>query len=93
MASEFMKVKEFALAYGVSEKTVWRMVKSGAVYSVQPGGPNHARRIPCEELERLKTGARPDGRAPVLRGVDAEEEKQIKHSLPGPKPRWQRRRR
>lgn len=49
-------------------------------------------RIPRGELERLKTGAQPDGCAPVLRVNDVDDEKQTEQSLPGPKPRWQRRR-
>lgn len=92
MASEFLTVEEFALAYGVSTKTVYRRIRSGVLYASQPGGKNHCIRIPREELERQKTGVWLDGRTPVLRGGDTEEEKQTKESLPGPKPRWQRRR-
>jgi len=92
MLSAFLTVDEFAAELGVSTKTIRRRIRKGDLYASQSGGKNHAIRIPRGELERLETGAQPDGCAPVLRGVDGDEEKQSKQSLPGPKPRWQRRR-
>ena len=90
--SAFLTVDEFAAELGVSTKTIRRRIDKGYLYASQAGGKNHAIRIPCGELERLKTGAQPDGCAPVLRGGDVEEEKQTKKSFSGPKPRWQCRR-
>ena len=91
MLPAFLSVNEFAAELGLSTKTIRRRISSGDLYASQTGGKNCAIRIPRGELDRLKTGAQPDGCAPVLRGDDFEDEKQTKQPLPGPKPGWQRR--
>lgn len=92
MRSAFLSVDEFAAELGVSTKTIRRRISNGDLYVSQTGGKHHVIRIPRGELERLKTGAQPDGCAPVLRGDDGDDEEQIKQPLSGPKPAWQRRR-
>ncbi len=44
------KVKEFAKALDVSERTVWSLIKRGEISSLKVG---RCRRIPASELTRL----------------------------------------
>ncbi|WP_020474589.1 helix-turn-helix domain-containing protein [Zavarzinella formosa] len=44
---------EFAQLCGLSLVTIRRLMRSGRLPSVQPGGPRHRILIPCDALDRL----------------------------------------
>lgn len=64
MATEgtFVNVPEAGRALGVSESTIWRMIRRGTLSSVRSGG---RRLVPAGELERGKPPAAGD-RIPSL---------------------------
>jgi predicted site-specific integrase-resolvase len=50
-ASDFLKIRQAAAEFGVSEKTIRNWIDAGLIESIQPAGPNHAIRVDrCELL-------------------------------------------
>lgn len=65
---QLLTVEEAAAKLRVSERTVRRLVATGRLRVVQPGGPGHALRVPADELFRDVSGEPFPAHGPTERG-------------------------
>jgi hypothetical protein len=88
-------VEEYADMSGLSTETVRRYLKAGKLPYDQPGGPRHRILIPLSALPAGANGSarvNPEGSPISHSPADQFEQPQSRERLPGPKPRWARKR-
>lgn len=91
-----LRVAEAALALGVSEKTIYRLIKSGALPATQIGGKRTILLIPVSAIYGAHCdGNTADSSDTIGKNGASSTDLITKHSQKlnnrrGPKPKWQR---
>ena len=80
---KYLTIGELSAATTLSVSTIRRLVRSGKLTAVQPGGPRHRMVFPQSAVDQLPGG----GLAPVPGPAVSTRSEQSPHTR-GPKPRW-----